>query len=140
MKRRPDLPPRARGRAALALTAEAARGGDRLPACRACGSYVYPARETCPACLSDDLAWRAWSKRGTVLAASALRHSLDDFFRARLPWAYGSVRLDEGPVVLAHLAPDLAAGARVSLRLRLDRAGQAVFCRSEEHTSELQSR
>lgn len=131
MKRRPDRPPATRGRTALALTAEAARGGDRLPACAACGHVVYPARETCPGCLSDDLAWRPWSKRGTVLAASELRHSLTDYFRARLPWRYGSVRLDDGPVVMAHLAAGLAAGMSTTMRLRLDAAGQAVFVAGE---------
>lgn len=132
MKRRPDRPPRERGRAALALTAEAARGGDRLPACAGCGQVVYPPREVCPGCLGDDLVWRPWSRRGTVLAASELRHSLTDYFRARLPWRYGSVRLDDGPVVLAHLAPGLAAGTATTMSLRLDAAGQAVFVAGEE--------
>ena len=135
MKRRPDRPPAIRGRPALALTAEAARGGDRLPACAACGDTIYPPRETCPVCLSDDIAWRPWSRRGTVLAASELRHSLTDFFRARLPWRYGSVKLDDGPVVMAHLAPGLSAGMATTMTLRLDAAGQAVFVAGEGEVS-----
>src|SRR5690606_22050215 len=54
-------------------------------------------------------------------------HSNDLYFRERLPWRVGSVLMEAGPVVVAHVHPDCAEGERVRLGLRLDRSGQAVM-------------
>jgi NAD(P)-dependent dehydrogenase (short-subunit alcohol dehydrogenase family) len=57
-----------------------------------------------------------------------LRHSFELFFRQRMPWRLGMVRLDCGPIVVAHLHGDCPrAPARVRVRASLDRAGQAVL-------------
>jgi NAD(P)-dependent dehydrogenase (short-subunit alcohol dehydrogenase family) len=57
-----------------------------------------------------------------------LHHSNDLFFRERLPWRLGLVRLDAGPAVVAHLHGDVRpAPTRVRVTARLDRAGQAVL-------------
>ncbi len=56
--RQPTLPPAARSRFALGLTAAAARGRLELQFCRDCGAVQYPAREACHRCLSDRFAWR----------------------------------------------------------------------------------
>jgi len=125
--RLPTLPPGTRSRVALGLTAAAAEGRFALQVCRDCGAVQYPPREACQACLSVRLDWRAQDGAGALLADTVLHHSNDLFFRERLPWRLGLVRLDVGAAVVAHLHGDVPpAPARVRVTARLDRAGQAV--------------
>ena len=84
--RLPTLPPAARSRVALGLTAAAALGRFELQQCRDCGTVQYPPREVCGKCLSVRLSWRAQDDQGELLAATVLHHSNDPFFRERLPW------------------------------------------------------
>jgi len=126
--RLPTLPPGTRSRVALGLTAAAAEGRFALQVCRDCGAVQYPPREACQACLSVRLDWRAQDGAGALLADTVLHHSNDLFFRERLPWRLGLVRLDVGAAVVAHLHGDVPpAPARVRITARLDRAGQAVL-------------
>ena len=126
--RLPTVPPGARSRIALGLTAAAAEGRFDLQVCRDCGAVQYPPREACHVCLSPRLAWRQQHGAGELLADTTLRHSNDLFFRERLPWRLGMVRLDCGPIVVAHLHGDCApAPARVRVGARLDKAGQAIL-------------
>jgi NAD(P)-dependent dehydrogenase (short-subunit alcohol dehydrogenase family)/uncharacterized OB-fold protein len=126
--RMPTLPPGGRSRAALGLTAAAAEGRFALQTCADCAAVQYPPREACHRCLSVRLRWRAQDGAGTLLATTILHHSNDLFFRERLPWRLGMVRLDAGPTVVAHLHGDVGgAPARVTVGARLDRAGQAVL-------------
>jgi NAD(P)-dependent dehydrogenase (short-subunit alcohol dehydrogenase family)/uncharacterized OB-fold protein len=123
-----NLPPGARSRVALGLTAGAALGRFELQRCRDCEAIQYPPVEACQRCLSVRLHWVAQSGEGTLIASTELAHSNDLFFRERLPWRLGMVRLDAGPTVVAHLHGDCApAPARVRVDARLDRAGQAVL-------------
>jgi NAD(P)-dependent dehydrogenase (short-subunit alcohol dehydrogenase family)/uncharacterized OB-fold protein len=123
-----NLPPSARGRTALGLTAAAAEGRLMLQVCEQCQAVQYPPREACQRCLSEHLPWREVDGAGQLLAITILRHSNDLFFRERLPWRVGMVKLDHGPTVIAHLHGDVTeAPARVRLGARLDRAGQAVL-------------
>jgi NAD(P)-dependent dehydrogenase (short-subunit alcohol dehydrogenase family)/uncharacterized OB-fold protein len=123
-----NLPPSARGRTALGLTAAAAEGRLMLQVCEQCQTVQYPPREACQHCLSERLPWREVDGAGELLAVTILRHSNDVFFRERLPWRVGMVKLDHGPTIIAHLHGDVAeAPARVRLGARLDRAGQAVL-------------
>ncbi|MDB5859690.1 MAG: short-chain alcohol dehydrogenase [Ramlibacter sp.] len=136
-----NLPPGARGRVAHGLTAAAALGRLELQVCRDCGAVQYPPREACGQCLSPRLQWRQQDGLGELLSTTTLHHSNDLYFRERLPWRIGYVRLDSGPCVVAFLAdevPEPAAGAapRVRLSLHLDRAGQAVLVgRTEQGTN-----
>jgi NAD(P)-dependent dehydrogenase (short-subunit alcohol dehydrogenase family)/uncharacterized OB-fold protein len=113
---------------ALGLTAAAAQGRFELQQCRECGMVQYPPREACQACLSALLDWKIQAEDGQLLADTTLHHSNDLFFRERLPWRLGLVRLDCGPSVVAHLHGDVPpAPVRVRVAARLDRAGQAVL-------------
>jgi NAD(P)-dependent dehydrogenase (short-subunit alcohol dehydrogenase family)/uncharacterized OB-fold protein len=124
----PTLPPAVRSRVALGLTAAAARGRLELQVCRDCGTVQYPPREACRACLSLRLDWREQDGAGELLAETMLRHSHELFYRERMPWRLGMVRLDCGPVVVAHLHGDCGgAPSRVRVRAALDRAGQATL-------------
>jgi NAD(P)-dependent dehydrogenase (short-subunit alcohol dehydrogenase family)/uncharacterized OB-fold protein len=123
--RLPTLPPGARSRVALGLTAAAALGRFELQQCRECGTVQYPPREACQRCLSVKLSWKPQADGGELISETKLHHSNDLFFRERLPWRLGLVKLDCGPTVVAHLHD--AAKKRVAIRAMLDRAGQAVL-------------
>jgi NAD(P)-dependent dehydrogenase (short-subunit alcohol dehydrogenase family)/uncharacterized OB-fold protein len=123
--RLPTLPPAARSRVALGLTAAAALGRFELQQCKDCGTVQYPPREACQQCLSVKLLWREQPKGGNLLAQTVLHHSNDLFFRERLPWRLGLIKLDCGPTVVAHLHE--LVKKRVTVRAALDRAGQAVI-------------
>lgn len=126
--RQPTQPPGSRSRVALGLTAAAALGRFELQVCRACEAVQYPPREACHRCLSGRLQWREQDGAGELISETILRHSNDLFFRERLPWRLGMVRLDVGPTVVAHLHGDCpTAPSRVKLSAGLDRAGQGVL-------------
>lgn len=132
-----NLPPGARGRVALGLTAAAAEGRFMLQVCGECGATQYPPREACYQCLSSALRWQPQDGAGELLAETTLAHSNDLYFRERLPWRLGMVRLDAGPSVMVHLHGEVgAAPARVRVGVRLDRAGQAVLIGFPEKGSE----
>ena len=126
--RQMNLPPWARGRVALGITAAAAEGRFELQTCEACGTVQYPPREACHKCLSPRLRWREQNGEGELLGNTTLHHSNDLFFRERLPWRLGLVHLDAGPTLMVHLHGEVGdAPARVRVAARLDRAGQAVL-------------
>jgi NAD(P)-dependent dehydrogenase (short-subunit alcohol dehydrogenase family)/uncharacterized OB-fold protein len=126
--RLPTVPPPARSRIALGMTAVAARGAFALQVCEDCGAVQYPPREACCACVSDRLRWQGQDGCGELIAETTLRHSQELYFRERVPWRLGLVRLDVGPSVIAHVHGDAPrAPARVRVTSGLDRAGQAVL-------------
>lgn len=126
--RLPLLPPLARSHVALALTAAAALGRFELQMCRDCGTVQYPPREACHRCLSARLDWKLQSGEGELISATILYHSHSEFFRERLPWRLGMIRLDSGPTVIAHLSGDVPdPPTRVRVGVRLDRAGLAAL-------------
>ncbi|MGB1152825.1 MAG: SDR family oxidoreductase [Paracoccaceae bacterium] len=123
----PTQPPQMRSRAALFLTAAAAEGRFALQCCAECGSIQYPPRDACSSCLSTDLPWQDLSRGGQLIAESTIRTSPNVYFRERMPWRVGTVQLDAGPTVLAHIHADVSRHARVVIETRLDRSGQGVF-------------
>jgi NAD(P)-dependent dehydrogenase (short-subunit alcohol dehydrogenase family)/uncharacterized OB-fold protein len=125
--RRPTLPPAGRSRVALRLTAAAAEGRFELQHCADCATVQYPPRSVCTACLSHRLEWRETGGAGDLIAATVLHHSNELYYRARVPIRLGTVKLDAGPVVLAHLHRDCVAPARVHVRAHLDKSGQGVL-------------
>jgi NAD(P)-dependent dehydrogenase (short-subunit alcohol dehydrogenase family)/uncharacterized OB-fold protein len=153
--RQATLPPGARGRVALGLTAAAAEGRLALQVCADCSTLQYPPREACHRCLSARLRWHPQDGAGTLLSETTLAHSNDLFFRERLPWRLGLVALDAGATLMVHLHGDVAPPGetaentraslpsavggtgqrpgpgspltRVRVTARLDRAGQAVL-------------
>ena len=125
--RRPTLPPAGRSRAALRLTAAAAEGRFELQHCFDCATVQYPPRSACVNCLSHRLAWREIDGAGELIADTVLHHSNELYYRERVPLRLGTVKLDAGPVALAHLHRDCAAPSRVRVRAHLDKSGQAVL-------------
>ena len=123
----PTLPPVARSRKAIAFTTAAAEGRFALQVCAACEHVIYPAREVCPKCWSMDLDWRDIPVGGKLLSETTLRTSVNTYFRERMPWRIGSVQLDAGPIVLAHIHGDVGKFERVTMIARTDKSGQGVM-------------
>lgn len=123
----PTRPPEIRSRAAMHLTAAAAEGRFALQRCAACSAVQYPPRDACSTCLSTDLVWEDMPAGGELLAETTVQTSPRLFFRERMPWRAGTIRLDAGPVVLAHVHGDVPRRARVHMEARLDQAGQGVL-------------
>ena len=124
--RLPTLPPGARSRAALRLTAAAAEGRFELQHCFDCATVQYPPRSACHKCLSHRLEWREIDGTGELISDTVLHHSNELYYRERVPLRLGLVRLDAGPSLLAHLHGDCTIG-RVRVRAHLDKSGQAVL-------------
>jgi NAD(P)-dependent dehydrogenase (short-subunit alcohol dehydrogenase family)/uncharacterized OB-fold protein len=131
---RMNLPPAGRSRVARGLTAAAAYDNAlHLQTCKDCGTVQYPPREACGNCLSERLQWREQPAGGELLAQSTLRHSNHLYFKERLPWRIGTIRLDAGPTVIAFLSNSVPnAPGRVRVSLRMDRAGEAVLVAQPE--------
>lgn len=126
--RTPALPPSARSPVALELTAAAVRGRLELQVCADCGAVQYPPREGCHRCLSTALAWRPQPDGGELISETTLHYSHETYFRERLPWRIGMVRLDCGPTAITnveHAVP--SAPCRVRVAVHLDESGQAVL-------------
>ena len=121
-------PPPARTRLGREMTQSVTPDSLHLQRCDRCATVQYPPREVCRSCLSDELRWGPVEPEGTVLASSSLHHCLNPWFAARSPWLMGSVKLDCGPVVLAHLPSNVAAaGSEVRVQSLNDSSGQAVL-------------
>lgn len=104
-----------------------ATGALTLLRCEQCGHINYPPRELCGHCLADALEWQAVPATGVIQSLVQLHYSLEPVYAAHLPWSVASVKLDCGPVVLAHLPPGLEPDARVNLRPIEDRAGNRML-------------
>jgi NAD(P)-dependent dehydrogenase (short-subunit alcohol dehydrogenase family)/uncharacterized OB-fold protein len=132
----PTLPPGARSRVALGLTAAAARGALELQVCRDCAAVQYPPREVCRDCLSSRLLWRPHNGEGELVAETVLYVAQELYFRERLPWRIGVVRLDGGANLLVYLHESVrGTPCRIRVEAALDRAGEAVLLAVPPHGS-----
>ena len=126
--RQATLPPLARSRVALGMTAGAAAGQFELQVCEVCSAVQYPPREACHRCLSDQLIWRPQSGDGELISETLSHTSQELYFREREPWRFGLVRLAAGPTVVAHVHTDCPpAPTTVHVEAILDRAGQPAL-------------
>jgi NAD(P)-dependent dehydrogenase (short-subunit alcohol dehydrogenase family)/uncharacterized OB-fold protein len=106
-----------------------------LQRCGACGTFCYPARDACPACLSADLVFTDAPQRGTLLSETTLHVPADVHFRERAPWRVGLVAMECGPTLVTHLHADCEEGRPVVMSFQLDKSGQAVaFAHPERET------
>lgn len=98
-----------------------------LQRCDQCGWVNYPSRELCGRCLADALRWQPVEDTGTVLSLTELHYSLEPAYAEHLPWTVASIRLDCGPIALAHLAPGVGTNDRVTLQPVQDRSGNRML-------------
>lgn len=124
----PITPPAARTALGEQATQAYQPGQLILQCCQQCQCVQYPHRDICVQCLSDDLVWQRQKTGGVVCAGSLLHRSLEPFFQQRSPWLIGSVKMDCGPLMLAHLADGCQyAGSRVNVIQHLDASQQCVL-------------
>jgi NAD(P)-dependent dehydrogenase (short-subunit alcohol dehydrogenase family) len=76
------------------------------------------------------------ARGGTLIVETTVRTTTDPYFRERTPWRVGTVKLDAGPVVVAHLHGDAVEGGRVRLELKLDKSDSAVVMALPEKDTE----
>lgn len=122
-----NSPPHARSRTAEGLTVAASQGRFALQVCKDCQQVSYPAREICPKCWSMQLEWQDVATGGQLIVETMLRSSTNTYFHERLPWRIGTVALDAGPTVLAHIHGDVGEYERVRMIARTDKSGQGVL-------------
>lgn len=123
-----SAPPAHRGRSFLGLTVAAAQGQFALQQCADCSTVQYPPREACVRCLSANLSWVYQDGAGTLVSMTTLHHSNEAYFRKRLPWRIGLVKLAAGPSAFVHVHASVAeAPCPVRVVARVDRSGQAVL-------------
>ena len=77
-----------------------------IQSCNSCGKPNMWPRYACPHCQSEDLDWVQSEGKGTLHSFCVLRQGAPDGFEDDLPYAIGVVKLDEGPQLLARLAPE----------------------------------
>ena len=90
-----------------------AAGVLKLPHCNTCGKAHWYPRGVCPHCMSQDLAWKDASGKGTVYSFSVMK-------RAEVPYCIAYVALAEGTTMLTNI---------VDCDLDTVRIGQAVALR-----------
>ncbi len=128
-----------RSRATHGLTAAAAQGLFCLQVCSDCGTRQYPPREACSHCLSAKLPFRDVDRAGVVVVDTTIRIAGEIYFRERTPWRIGTVQLDCGPIVIAHLHGDVSQGSRIRMELLTDKAGApAMFAMPAVNTPAMQ--
>ncbi|HYM01524.1 MAG TPA: OB-fold domain-containing protein [Stellaceae bacterium] len=102
---------------AEAFWAGCAAGELRYQRCGACGSAQFYPRPFCRRC-GGTPAWVVSGGRGTVYAVTRVTRAPTADFAALAPYDILLVDLDEGFRMMAHGAPGLAIGDRVSLGFR----------------------
>lgn len=123
----PTPPPMLRSRAALGFSARAAAGRFMLQSCSECQHVSWPPRDICPKCWSHEFVWKDMPEQGEFLAETVLHTSTNVYFKDRMPWRIGTIKLATGVPVLAHIHQDLQEGDQVKLIARTDKSGQGVI-------------
>jgi len=71
--------------------------------CGECGTYRFPPRDLCSACLSNKSAWAKVSGKGIVFSFTIMHQVYHPGFAAEVPYAVVLVQLDEGPRITSNL-------------------------------------
>lgn len=70
--------------------------------CKSCGQDIFPPRDVCPSCCSQDLMPHQFSGRGEVYSYSTV-YSAPEGFGEQAPYHVALVRLEEGPLLTTQL-------------------------------------
>ena len=118
-----------RSRAALRFDRRRRSSADSRCRCAATAAQ-FNIRRARPAIAAFPARFAGASRTGSgeLIAETTIHHSNDPYFRERLPWRLGLVRLDVGPTAVVHLHGGCGpAPARVRVGARLDKSGQGVL-------------
>jgi len=87
----------------------------RVQRCTACGTYRFPARAVCSACLSTASEWVPVSGRGEVFSFNVMHQVYHPAFAAEVPYAVVIVALAEGPKMVSNLVGVPAHAVRIGM-------------------------
>lgn len=106
----------------------------QLERCADCAHVQYPSRGFCAQCLSPNVRTDPVGDAGRLVSWTTLQTSLEPALRQHLPLTIASVKLDEGPVVIAYFngQPD-KVGQSVNIALVADPAGTPMLV-AQSHT------
>jgi uncharacterized OB-fold protein len=75
--------------------------------CESCGALHLPPRALCPACHTQDMAWREMSGEGRLLAFTSVHIGpaamIEAGYDRERPYCAGIVQLAEGPAISAQI-------------------------------------
>lgn len=83
--------------------------------CVGCGTWRFPAREICSACLSREARWEHVGGRGTIFSRAVMHQAYHPGFAADLPYAIVVVELEEGARMLSNVVGVPAADVRIGM-------------------------
>jgi uncharacterized OB-fold protein len=89
-----------------------------LQRCSACGAWRYPPAGVCPQCHSFEFCWERVSGRATLYTFSVIRRPATPAWADAVPYTYGIVALDEGPMMPSNVVAEPDAIA-IGMRLRV---------------------
>ena len=92
--------------------------GIQYQICQRCAHVWYFQRGFCPGCGSENVRIAQADGRGTVHAITSVERAPSAHWQAQAPYTILLVDLDEGLRVMAHGAPGLGIGDRVSVQFR----------------------
>ena len=101
--------------------------------CTGCGKVAYPARRVCPHCRGRSWEDVVLSRKGTVITATAVHVSPDDFMM-EAPYAVAVVETPEGARLMAQVVDtdpaEVQPGMKVDLEFRLIRkeGNSGILC------------
>ena len=73
-----------------------------LEHCADCGNTQFPPRSFCARCLSSDVSGLPMGKAGELISWTTLHTSMEPALHKHLPLTISSIKLAEGPVVIAY--------------------------------------
>ncbi len=88
-----------------------------LQTCSHCGALRYPPGPTCPRCLSTDFTWTPVAGTGRILSWTTFHKQYLPAYPA--PHTVVAVQLDEGPIMIGHVAPEIVGGLAVDGPVRM---------------------
>ena len=91
----------------------------RVQRCSACGTYRFPARAICSACLSTAAEWVRVSGRGDVFSFTVMHQVYHPGFAAEVPYAVVIVQLAEGAKLISNLVGVPPHDVRIGMPVRV---------------------
>lgn len=106
----------------------AGRGELLLPKCNACGELFFPPRSWCPHCYAKNAVWVPVSGLASVVSFSKLYIAPFDGYAAEFPYVLATVKLAEGPQMMANIVNCDPEAVRVgaALRVTFERRSEAI--------------
>jgi uncharacterized OB-fold protein len=106
----------------------ASEGRLLLQRCTSCGEHQFYPRPFCLGCEGDQLEWVEATGRGRLHTYSVVHRTADAAFQTMLPYAFGVVRLEEGPFITVDVVDTPLEDLRCDLPVRIvfTEVGEAI--------------